>query len=71
VGKATLRFTLDRDGRVVDVSIEKSSGNSILDQEALAIVRRAAPFPKFPAAKPQAQDYWTWTMNFDRAAAKR
>jgi protein TonB len=66
VGKTTLRFTLDRDGKVIDVEIAKSSGNTVLDQEALAIVRRADPFPKFPAAKPQAQDTWTWPMTFDR-----
>jgi periplasmic protein TonB len=66
VGKTTLRFTLDRDGKVIDVEIAKSSGNNVLDQEALAIVHRADPFPRFPAAKSQAQDLWTWTMNFDR-----
>jgi protein TonB len=66
VGKTTLRFTLDRDGKVINVEIARSSGNNVLDQEALAIVHRADPFPKFPAAKPQAQDLWTWTMNFDR-----
>jgi len=66
VGKATLRFTLDRDGKVVAVQIEKSSGNSLLDQEAIAIVHRADPFPKFPAAKPQAEDSWVWPMSFSR-----
>jgi protein TonB len=70
VGKTTLRFTLDRDGKVVDVKIEKSSGSAVLDQEAIAIVHRADPFPKFPAAKPEAQDFWTWTMNFDREARR-
>jgi protein TonB len=66
VGKTTLRFTLDRDGKVIDVQVAKSSGSSVLDQEALAIVHRASPFPKFPAAKPQAQDVWGWTMDFGR-----
>jgi protein TonB len=70
VGKATLRFTLDRDGKVVDVEIEKSSGNAVLDQEALAIVHRADPFPKFPAAKPQAEDSYVWPMTFDRATRR-
>jgi periplasmic protein TonB len=70
VGKATLRFTLDRDGKVVDVQIVKSSGNSLLDQEAIAIVHRADPFPKFPAAKPQAEDSWVWPMSFDRATKR-
>jgi protein TonB len=66
VGKATVRFTLNREGKVVDVEITKSSGNTVLDQEAIAIVRRADPFPKFPAAKPQAQDVWASPMTFDR-----
>jgi periplasmic protein TonB len=70
VGKATLRFTLDRDGKVVDVQIVQSSGNAVLDEEALAIVHRADPFPKFPAAKPQAQDSWTWPMSFNREARR-
>jgi protein TonB len=70
VGKATLRFTLDRGGKLVDVAIVASSGNAVLDEEALAIVRRADPFPKFPAAKPQAQDSWTWPMSFDRATRR-
>lgn len=70
VGKTMLRFTLDRDGKVVDVRIEKSSGNSVLDQEALAVVHRAEPFPKFPAAKPEAQDFWVWPANFDRGTRR-
>ena len=44
----------------------RPDGDAVLDDEAQAIVHRADPFPKFPAAKPQAQDMWTWTMNFDR-----
>jgi periplasmic protein TonB len=70
VGKTTVRFTLNRDGKVVDAQIVQSSGNSVLDQEALAIVHRADPFPKFPAAKPQAQDTWLWPMSFDRATRR-
>lgn len=70
VGKAMIRFTLDRDGKVVDAQIEKSSGNSVLDQEALAVLRRAEPFPKFPAAKPEAQDFWVWPANFDRGTRR-
>jgi len=70
VGKTTVRFTLDRNGKVLDVGIEKSSGNAVLDQEALAIVHRADPFPKFPAAKSQAEDVWSWTMYFAREARR-
>jgi protein TonB len=64
VGKTTLRFVLNRDGSVADVEIAKSSGNAILDQAALDIVRRASPFPKFPAAKTEAQADYIWPMDF-------
>ncbi|WP_316190280.1 energy transducer TonB [Bradyrhizobium sp. SZCCHNS2096] len=64
VGKATLRFVLNRDGVVTDVRIIKSSGNAVLDQAALDIVHRASPFPKFPEAKPQAEAVYFWPMDF-------
>jgi TonB family protein len=34
---------------VLSRSIARGSGNSELDQEVLAMVSRAAPFPPFPA----------------------
>ncbi|TFV41288.1 energy transducer TonB [Bradyrhizobium niftali] len=37
-------------------SVTKSSGNNVLDREAIEILRRASPFPAFPVAKPGAQD---------------
>ena len=47
-GSALLRFTIDAAGRVVSASIVASSGKPDLDAEALASVRRAAPFPAPP-----------------------
>lgn len=47
-GEAMIRFSLSRDGRVLSRSLVRSSGNSALDEEALAMVNRAAPFPPFP-----------------------
>ena len=38
-------FSLDRQGRVVDSRVVPSSGAAALDEEALALVRRAQPFP--------------------------
>jgi protein TonB len=52
-GVATLSFSLDRHGRVLSQRIVKSSGHSDLDQEVLALVRRAQPLPPFPAAMTQ------------------
>jgi periplasmic protein TonB len=52
VGEARLAFSIDRTGRVLASRILHSSGSEALDQEALALVRRAAPFPPPPAGLP-------------------
>lgn len=49
-GITMLRFTMDRDGKVLSAKIEKSSGFDALDQEALALIQRAQPLPKPPPA---------------------
>ncbi|OQX85093.1 MAG: hypothetical protein B6D63_03055 [Candidatus Latescibacteria bacterium 4484_7] len=43
-------FRLQRDGRVEDVTIEKSSGSTYFDQSALRAVRSSSPFPPLPRA---------------------
>lgn len=48
-GVPWVRFTMDRDGKVVSVAMERSSGVDALDREALALPKRAQPFPKPPA----------------------
>jgi protein TonB len=48
-GVALVAFSLDGGGRVTGVSLRRSSGAAILDTEALAMVRRASPFPAPPA----------------------
>jgi periplasmic protein TonB len=47
-GTAQLAFTIDRQGRVVGSRIVHSSGFAALDQETVATVRRAQPFPPPP-----------------------
>jgi protein TonB len=47
-GVAQVFFSLDRQGRVIDSRIVRSSGASALDKEALALLRRAQPFPPVP-----------------------
>jgi protein TonB len=47
-GLVSLAFTIDRKGNVVSSRIEKTSGSTVLDAEALAMVKRAAPFPAPP-----------------------
>jgi protein TonB len=47
-GTALVSFTINSGGRVVGVSLAKGTGHSILDREAVAMVRRASPFPAIP-----------------------
>jgi len=48
-GRAVVRFSILRSGAAGGVSLASSSGNTIVDQAAVAMVRRAAPFPPLPA----------------------
>jgi periplasmic protein TonB len=47
-GVALLRFTMDRQGRVLGFRLEQGSGHAALDEEVLALIRRAEPLPPFP-----------------------
>jgi protein TonB len=47
-GAPYIRFVMDRDGKVMSSTLERSSGFSALDQEATSLPRRAQPFPKPP-----------------------
>ncbi|GEM_PF-1743171 len=47
-GVVTIRFSIDASGRLRGVSLRGSSGEQVLDEAALAMVRRADPFPKIP-----------------------
>ena len=48
-GAIRLAVSLERNGNVVGVEILQSSGQRVLDQAAIRIVRLAAPFTPFPA----------------------
>ena len=63
-GTVVVRFVLNRAGAVIESAVMKSSGNDVLNREALEILRRASPFPAFPAAKPGAQDVYIAPVNF-------
>ncbi|KJC51150.1 energy transducer TonB [Bradyrhizobium sp. LTSP885] len=43
-----VRFTLDRVGHVLDMAIEKGSGDAAFDEAALAMVKRSDPVPAPP-----------------------
>lgn len=47
-GTALLRFSLDRDGRLLARELVTSSGHAILDRAALDLLARAAPYPALP-----------------------
>ena len=44
-GEVLLQFSTDRAGRVLAASVVRTSGSEVLDTEALAMLRRAAPLP--------------------------
>lgn len=48
-GTATVAFTIDRSGRVLSARLARSSGDTALDQEAVALARRVSPVPAPPA----------------------
>ena len=66
LGKVEVSFVLNRAGEVIETAVTKSSGNGVLDRDALETLRRASPFPPFPAAKPGSQDRYITVVNFDR-----
>lgn len=47
-GTVYVRFQIDNGGNVLSVSLSRSSGSSALDQEVLALVKRASPVPAPP-----------------------
>lgn len=49
-GTPTVRFTVNRRGRVSNISITRSSGHELLDQATIKLIRRAAPLPPMPRA---------------------
>ncbi|MEM9060869.1 MAG: TonB family protein [Pseudomonadota bacterium] len=54
-GTAKIRITLDASGRLVSASMTSSSGESILDDAAMAAIKRVGRFPKIPEEMGQSQ----------------
>lgn len=54
-GVVLLSFSLDRTGHVLAHHIARSSGFADLDNEVMAMIKRAEPLPAFPASMPQPQ----------------
>ncbi|MBI5504711.1 MAG: energy transducer TonB [Deltaproteobacteria bacterium] len=47
-GRGSVRVRLDRRGRVLERSVERSTGERMLDDAAVEMTRRADPFPPVP-----------------------
>ena len=45
-GKVVVTFIICPDGKIKDVAVLRSSGKSLLDRNAMEVVRRSAPFPR-------------------------
>lgn len=62
-GVVTVRFTVDRQGGVSNVSLKRGSGHDVLDSVTLDLVRRVAPYPRIPAS--MARDSITLSLPID------
>ncbi|MDP1838117.1 MAG: TonB family protein [Reyranella sp.] len=51
-GRVVTRVTIARDGRLIDVKIDKSSGWPAIDAAELETIRKSAPFPPVPRDMP-------------------
>jgi periplasmic protein TonB len=49
-GTVMLYFVVDRNGRVLEYRLQRSSGHALLDEEVLAMIERAQPLPAMPAS---------------------
>ncbi len=49
-GETRVAFLIRADGQIEHLRVEQSSGQALLDRQALAAVERAAPFPPPPVA---------------------
>lgn len=62
-GRAVLRFSVDRSGRVIDFAVTSSSGYPDLDQSVEEMMRGAS-LPPFPAGMPQREMQISVTIRF-------
>ncbi len=47
-GRLLLRFVINKDGSLIEAKILRSSGNALLDSEAIRAINNAAPYPPLP-----------------------
>jgi protein TonB len=63
-GVATLRFTMQRSGRIVSATLVRSAGNTVLDQAALAAASPGTSLPPAPETIPQQQFTFSVPLRF-------
>lgn len=63
-GELTMNIHVDYRGQVVETDIVQSSGNTLLDRRAVAIVRASAPFGNFNAAMRKGAEVLVITSRF-------
>jgi len=63
-GTTKVRFTINRDGRLLSFRILASSGHDLLDQEVREMLRRASPMPAIPKAIARAELTVTVPISF-------
>lgn len=51
-GTVLLRFRMTRDGKVLSYAVERTSEHAVLDEAALAMIKRAQPLPPLPGDVP-------------------
>jgi protein TonB len=69
-GRFTAIMTLDREGRVVVIAVEESSGSPSLDYAAMEALRGAAPYEPFPEELAH-NDQLSFRLHFDYRAVYR
>jgi protein TonB len=64
-GKPTLEVTINADGSLATIVVQRSSGDKALDQAALKILRLAAPFEPLPANVRDSYDRLRFAYEWD------
>lgn len=63
-GSVKVRFVVHRSGAITDVGVAGSSGEPMLDGEAIAFLQRLSPVPSFPRDLHKAEIPLTITLKF-------
>lgn len=63
-GNAVISFTIDASGALQGYHVTATSGSTVLDEEALAVIRAAAPYAPLPADFNLARLHITATFNY-------